>query len=412
MRLLIDNLDGLAAVDYTDQVTAEGRMEIVRKLNAPSTFQCELLSGLKKMPQRQGRVVVTRTTDGTVLFTGYLTVEPERVYAGEETAGSAYRLRVLAESDDWLLDRQGAAAGGDSFGLSGATLLQSLTTRVDPGRFATQTTGQVLATGMARLRPGKTWSTDAAAIASASYACYRVIGGAVQLQAIGAMTHRLTVADCSLQPNRLQLRHGRPLVNDATVSGPMEAGSYVTEIFQGDGTTTAFQLSGIPFRGRTGQSATLVEDSFSGTSLDSKVWTASDPGAHLSLGSAGLRLGGGDGSDGDTTLQSIGDVELAGGLVAEAGGVSLGPGSDGVLLGLYSGSVSRTTCVAGFDVRQANGSTTVGPLVGSVATGTVFTLVAGHSYVLRLRVWSAAMERVRPYVAKIVESRLARMSGV
>ena len=138
-----------------------------------------------------------------------------------------------------------------------------------------------------------------------------------------------------------------------------------------------------------------MEDHFTGAVLDSQVWSASDPGAHLSIGSAGLLLGGGDGSDGDTTLQSIGDVELAGGLVAEAGAVTLNQGSDGVLLGLYSGSVSRATCVAGFDVRQANGSTTVGPLFGGTTAGTAFTLVAGHSYVLRLRVWCAAMERVR-----------------
>ena len=395
MRLLIDNLDGRGAVDYTDQVTAEGRMQIVRKLNHPSVFRCELLSGPKKMPGRLGRVVVTRAADGTVLFTGYLTEEPERVYAGEESTGSAFRLRVLAESDDWLLDRQGVTAGGESFGLSGATLLQSLTKRVDPSRFSNQTTGQVLATGMARLRAGKSWSTNAAAIASASYSCYRVVGGAVLLQAIGAISHRLLTTGGDLQPNRLQIRHGRPLVNDATVSGPMEAGSYVTEIFQGDGTTAAFQLSGTPFRGRTGERTTLAEDHFSGATLDPQVWSASDPGAHLSLGSAGLMLSGGNGSDGNTTLQSLGDVELAGGLVAEAGAVALGQGSDGVLLGMYSGNVSRANCVAGFDVRQAGGTTTIGPLVGGAAVGTPFKLVSGHNYVLRLRVWCAAMERVR-----------------
>ncbi len=246
MRLLIDNLDGLGAVDYTDQVAAEGRMEIVRKLNQPSRFGCELLSGPKKPPQRLARVVALRITDGTVLFTGYLTVEPERVYAGEETTGGAYRARVLAESDDWLLDRQGVIAGGESFGLSGATLLQSLTSRVDPTRFASQTTGQVLATGMARLHPGKSWSANAASIASASYSCYRVLGGAVQLQAIGATSHACDFGSGTMQPNRLRIRHARPLVNDATVSGPMEAGAYVTEVFQGDGSTAVFQLTGTP----------------------------------------------------------------------------------------------------------------------------------------------------------------------
>ncbi len=370
-------------------------MEVVRKLNAPSAFGCELLSGPVPAPRRMGRVVVLRSSDGTVLFTGYVTREPEAVYVGEGTTGGVYRLRVSAESDDWLLDKQGVTAGGDSFGLSGAALLQSLTSRVDATRFATATSGAVLTTGISRLRPGRPWSENAAAVAGASYSCYRVVGGAVELQPMGATTHALQMADESLQPGGLQIRHGRAPVNDVTVSGPMEAGAYVTEVFQGDGTTTSFLLSGAPFRGRYGAKAVLVEDGFPGAAIDGQVWSANDPGAHLSLGAAGLLLGGGNGSDGGTTLAAIGDAELAGGLVLEAGGVVLGAGSDGVLLGLYSGSVSRATCVAGFDVRQANGSTTVGPLIGGAKAGTVLTLASGHSYALRLRVWCAAMERVR-----------------
>ena len=143
----------------------------------------------------------------------------------------------------------------------------------------------------------------------------------------------------------------------------------------------------------------------------------SDPGAHLSLGAAGLLLGGGDGLDGDTTLAAIDDVELAGGLVFEASNVVLTQGSDGVLLGLYSGPVKRADCIAGFDVRQSNGTTTVGPLIGGLAVGTGLTggtllsLVNGHSYVLRVRVYCAAMERQQQSYHVMVDGVVQTFGG-
>ena len=411
MRLLIDNLDGLGAVDYTDQLSPEAPFEIARKLNAPSTCSCQLLSGPVAAPRRLGRVVVSRTRDGLVLFTGYVTTEPETVYAGESSSMSVYRVMVAAESDDWLLDKQGLMTGAASFGLTGAALLTSLTKRVDAQRFTTATTGLMLSTGMARLDSTRLWSENAGAIAGAVYARYRVLAGQVQLQPMGATTHTMTVAKGSLHQNGLELRHARTLVNDVTISGPMEAGAYVTEIFSGDGTTAVFQLSGAPFRGRSGASANLVSDAFPGATVNSQVWALSDPGAHLSPGATGLQMSGGDGLDGETTLAAIDDVELAGGLVLEAANVSLNQGSDGVLLGLYNGPVKRANCVAGFDVRQLNGTTTVGPLVNGAVAGTLLTLVSGHTYVLRLRVYCSAMERQQQSYHVMVDGATGTFGG-
>lgn len=411
MRLLIDNLDGLGAVDYTDQLSPEAPLEIVRRLNAPSTCSCQLLSGPVAAPRRLGRVVVSRTRDGLVLFTGYLTVEPETMYAGESSSGSVYRLMLTAESDDWLLDKQGLTTGAESFGLSGAALLKSLTSRVDAERFATATVGAVLSTGLAKLDAGRSWSENAGAIAGAVYARYRVLAGQVQLQPMGATTYALTATSGSLHQDGLELRHGRALVNDVTVSGPMEAGAYVTEIFSGDGTTSVFQLSGAPFRGRTGAAATLVDDAFTTATFNTQVWALADPGAHLTCGAAGLVLGGGDGVDGNTTLAAIDDLELAGGLVLEASNVVLNQGSDGVLLGLYNGSAKRAACIAGFDVRQANGTTTVGPLVNGAPAGALVTLVSGHTYVLRIRVYCAAMERQQQSYHVMVDGVIQTFGG-
>ncbi len=191
----------------------------------------------------------------------------------------------------------------------------------------------------------------------------------------------------------------------------MEAGGYVTEIFSGDGTTTEFALASAPFRGRTVAREALVYDTFTTTTLNGLIWTVSDPGAHLSLGAAGLVMGGGDGLDGDTMLAAIGDVELAGCLVLEASNVVLNQGSDGVLLGLYSGPVSRTDCIAGFDVRQANGTTTVGPLLNGAKVGTLLTFATGHSYVLRIRVYCEQMQRLRQSYHVMVDGVVQTFGG-
>ena len=129
MRVTVDSYDGRGAVDYSDAIAAEGPIQIERLLNKPAVCTWMLMAEAAP-PTRLGRVVVTKD-NGTVLFTGYMPREPQLVYAGEATAGSVYRLLLKAESDEWLLDRQGLRVGGESFAVSGATLLESLTSRVD-----------------------------------------------------------------------------------------------------------------------------------------------------------------------------------------------------------------------------------------------------------------------------------------
>ena len=184
-------------------------------------------------------------------------------------------------------------------------------------------------------------------------------------------------------------------MNDVTVSGEIEGGTYVTEIFVGDGTTDAFTLSSAPFAGGTAASRSIMSDNFKTGMIDGQRWTGGDPGSHLSIGAGGLVLGGGTGLDGQTTLIAASAVELGGVLVLEAKNVSLAQGSDGVLLGLYSGAVGRPNCVAGFDVRQANGTTTVSAWVNGASAGTTLTLASGHMYTLRLHLHSTETQRVR-----------------
>lgn len=401
MRITIDNLDGLGAVDYTGVVADQGPITVKRRLNAPATCAAELIlagSG-PHTPTRRGRVVV-RAEDGSVFFTGYLAIEPVRVYAGESTSGSVYRVHVDAVGDEWLLDRQGSGTvpGADSAGLQqdAGELLTQLSTRVQNGSqaLAVQAESGLRLSGVVPAESTAPWSVNAGLAASAGYAGYRVLGGDISVQPAGVTVHTLGDGDGSFHPSAFEVSHARELANDVTLSGAEEPAAYVTESFSGDGVTAQFTLSEPVFRGTGGA---LLRDPFEDATFHPARWVLRDPGGYLSVGDLGLTANGGTGSDGQTALTALGGVEMGGTLVAELGGVVLGPGSDGVLAGFYSGSPVLANCLAGFRVRQSvsstGGETVLAAVVNGAEVGSPFT-AEGHSYTLRLRLHCAEMYRV------------------
>jgi hypothetical protein len=205
----------------------------------------------------------------------------------------------------------------------------------------------------------------------------------------------LSDGDGTLQVAALKTTSVKELANDVTVSGEIEPAAYVTETFAGDGTTTMFQLSQDPFRPKkTVNSAQFLTDSFNESTLNTQIWQVGDPGSHLGLSAAGLTMTGGNGFDGQTTLKAIDAVELGGSLVIEAGSLQLSGASAGVICGLYSGVAQSANCFVGYNVRQSGGSTVVVPFVNAAEVGTVFTLLEGHTYTLRIRLNCAESQRV------------------
>jgi hypothetical protein len=396
VKITIDNLDGTGALDYSVALCADGPLKIARSLNAPSVCSGLLDVGdsMLKVPVRRGRVVV-EAANGTVLFTGYIATEPEAVYAGMGLKGSVYRYAFSAISDEWLLDKQAVPLSGAGLAQTGGQLLTTLTNRVDAGLFTTSGVMNGASVGVFEPMQTENWSANAGSVASATYAAYRVLGGAVSLQPAGTVTHTLSDGDGTLQVAALKTASVKELANDVTVSGEIEPTAYITETFAGDGTTTVFQLSQSPFRPKkTANSAQFLTDSFNTSALNTQIWQITDPGAHLGLSSAGLTLTGGNGFDGQTTLTAIDAVELGGTLLIEAGSLQLGGASAGVVCGLYSGAVQSAHCFAGYNVRQSGGSTVVSPFVNGAEVGTVFTLLEGHIYTLRIRLHCVETQRV------------------
>ncbi|HEY4381204.1 MAG TPA: hypothetical protein VGN01_12715 [Acidobacteriaceae bacterium] len=411
MKLTIDNLDGKGAVDYSAALSAEKPLEIERVLNAPSrcTGALELGGGALpvpglQVPVRRARVVVSNDA-GMPLFTGYLATEPVADYVGAGLAGPAYRFAFTAISDEWLLDKQTPTLTGDGFAVAGGALLSTLAERTAAGVLSTAGVVHDKPVGVFASEPAQPWSANAGAIAGASYAGYRALNGALAMQTVGSVTHTLDFdsgAGGSLQVAALSTAKVKELANDVTVTGAIEPGAFVTELFSGDGTTSVFQLSQAPFRVSR---PTLLADSFSQAAFNPQVWKVVDPGSHLSLGGGGLTMSGGTGMDGQTTLTAIDQVEMGGTLVVEAAQVQLAAPSDGVVCGLYQGPVARANCFAGWNVRTSAGAAVVTPFVNGAEAGTSYTLLNGHAYTLRIRLHS-------PEVQRVLQTYYARVDGV
>jgi hypothetical protein len=402
VRITIDNLDGAGARDYSGAVAADGPLKIERTLNAPSrcTGMLDVSAAGLPEPVRRGRVVVT-ADDGTVLFTGYLATEPAKIYAGAATTGPVHRLAFSAVSDEWLLDKQTVSPGGTGLAQPSGELLRTLTDRVDAGLF---TTGQVQdggTVGVFAPAQAASWSANAGGIASAGYASYRVLDGAVSLRTAGSTVHVLNDGDGTLNVSALRTASVRELANDVTLSGDIEPAAYIAETFQGDGTTSVFDLAEAPYRPtrmtHTAASSTASQiflDSFNQGVINPRIWQRSDPGSFLSITSAGLTMAGGNGLDGQTTLAGLDLIEMGGTLVVEAGSVVLNSPSTGIVCGLYDGPVLAANCFAGYNVRQSGGATLLVPFVNGAEVGTPFTVLNGHRYTLRIRLHCPETERV------------------
>ncbi len=413
MKVTIDNLDGLGAIDYSNAIWSAGRLEIERSFNSPSrcTWQLVLTGTTLALPQRRGRVVVTSAA-GLSLFTGYVATAPEKVVAGGWLGNVVYRVAVSALSDDWLLDRQELAGAVDGFSQTAASVLQTLTSRTGAGAVSASGVIPSRNIGVFTPNPTESWSKNAARLASASYAGYRVVDGALSLLSAGATTHSFSDQNGSLSPGLVQAGQVKELANDITVSGEIEPTTYVTELFLGDGSTSVFKLSAEPFHpSRLSGGGVLLNDTFGEAELDADLWDTEDPGGVLSLSGRGLTLNGGEGQDGGTTLTAIAPLEMAGTILFELGGVQLGGACNGVLGGLYSGSVSRASCVAGFDVQQVNGTTVATPMVNGADIGTGLTLLSGHTYTLRMRLHCREAQRVNQIYYTMVEGAVQAFGG-
>jgi hypothetical protein len=380
VNITIDNLDGSGAVDYTGSLSGTAPLTIERKLNQPSSCTLAVAQGSLPVPARGARVVVAADND-VVLFTGYTIAAPARAYAGMGTTGPAYVLQLSCLSDEVVLDARVSEKTIECVATPVADLLTKIT-----GRATTQSlsvSGDATTTRIGGFQPlaGKSWSANVGALANAARACYRVVNDAVLFENVGDQVHTLAESDGSFNRGAFKGERSRIAVNDVTVCGKEEPQAYVTEIFEGDGITTVYQLGEAPLM----EKATLLFDTFMDSTVDPQRWVTVDGGGHISLTKRGLTLGGAQGAGGASSVTAIDAVEMGGVLLIELAGLEVDSLGEGYFAALASGVVNPANLVAGFHVRPSGTSTVVAPIVLGVEAGVTSTLQIGHTYTLRLR---------------------------
>ena len=389
MKISIDNLGGLGPVDYTAALDASIAPCVERKLNQPSAFTCTLLGGSPGFvdPLAGARVVVAKET-GEFLFTGYLTKTPECEYLGWGQSRPVYRYRLLAESDEVLLDQKALPVRAPLVGRSAGSALKQLVENLLPGRFDTSGVADVDVLAAYQVNPQKTFSYHAGQIASSARSCYRVMNGAITLSAAGAATYAIRETDQNFSPGGLKLICRKTTVNDVTVVGREEPQAYVRDYFVGDERTQRFYLSQQPFQ----QSRrALVDEKY--LDLDPTMWKVSDPGLAISVGAQALHVDGGSAQDGQATVSFIERMELGGALELQHGDVIFTGASRGVIGGLYPDGISAAGCLAGFQVMPWGSESIIQGLINGSVSGPVVQTSAGHRYLLTTYVYSQEVYR-------------------
>ena len=376
--------------DYTSALDAARPLTIERKINEPSICQLWLslpANGSLASPSRFQTLAVTGD-DSTAYFTGYIAVSPLPEYAGMGLEGPRYRTAIQAVSDEWLLDQMLMPPSAGVSDLTAGQVLALLIAESGSTALSAQGPSLQVAVGNFAPDPGASWSKSAGQAASMARAAYRALNGAITLASVSTTIHPLNETDGSLNLSSLAFTASvkRALANDITVCGENESVAYVTEYFLGDGVTTEFDLAEDPFFPPTSKS-TIVSELFNEPQINQTVWSASG-GGYITLGPNGLAMNGGNGIDGETTLAWLDPIEMGGTLLLELVGVTLSPGSTGILGGFFNGSQTAAGCTAGMQAtaQSGTGAVTLQPMVMGTAAGTAFAVNSANTYTLRLRI--------------------------
>jgi hypothetical protein len=391
MNLTIDNLQGAGPVDYTAALDGTIAPRVVRKMNAPAQMRCSLVAnGTSFVTPVIGARVVLVKSDGSFLFTGYLTQAPQMEYVGWGEGAAVYRYDLVAESDEVLLDQKALPNRAPYVERTAGSALAQLAQDLLPTEFDTSAVEALDAIASYAVNPQNKFSYHAGEIALAARASYRAMNRALTLASVGAATYALNESDANFSPTGLKLASPNLLVNDATVIGLDEPQAYVRDYFVGNGETLDFYLSQTPFAQAR---PALIDEEYLGPGLDTTTWVVNDPSSAVSVAAQTLVVNGGTGQDGQTTVSFIEQVELGGALELQHGDVSFSGASQGVLGGLYAGAISVAGCLAGFQVTPTTAGLNIQALIQGELTGPVMGTTAGHRYVLTTYLYSMEVYR-------------------
>ncbi len=391
MKLTIDNLQGQGPQDYSGAVDGTKPPKVERKLNQPAELQFSLVANTPGfvVPVMGARVMLGKT-NGSDVFSGYVTSAPQYEYLGWGEPGPVYRYNVVAQSDEILLNQKALPTRSPFVDRSAGDALRQLAQDLLPGRFDTSAVQDLDTLAVYAVNPQKNFSFHAAEIALAARASFRTMNGALILGPVGTASYALDESDSNFSQEGLWLDSPNLLVNELTVIGQDEPQAYVRDYFVGDGESLKFYLSQEPF---AQAKPALIDEEYLGPGLDPTTWVVSNPSSAVSVIAQTLQIAGGTGVDGQTSVNFIEQIELGGALELQHGDVSFTAASQGVLGGLYPDEISAAGCLAGFQVTPSGAGSAIQALIGGVSTGPVLTTTAGHQYFFTTYVYSMEVYR-------------------
>ena len=404
---MIDNLDGQGARDYTPFLDAGKSPQLVRKLNRPSELHFSLVTGDGNfvVPVVKARVTLGRS-NGSDVFAGYLAESPRYQYLGWTAQGPLYRYELVALSDEMVLDEKSPPPPSPFVGRSAGDALRQLSTLGLPGWLEMSGVEEGDVIPFYRVNAAKKWSESAAEIARLARCKYRSANGQLIFGPLGDPKYALEEGSPEFSPGDLDLIATERVVNDLTVIGQLEPGARVKDYFVGDGFTTKFYLSQVPF---TRSSRTILDEEY--VLLDPTHWVVTDPQAAISVSAGKLQVAGGTGVDGQTHLDFIEKIELGGAMVLQHGDVVFNAVSDGVIGGLYAGTVSVPGCLAGFRITPAGAPSRIQALIAGATTGSAIMTQPGHRYVFTTRFFATEVYRMQQVFHSATHSAGAALGG-
>lgn len=391
MKLTIDNLQGQGPQDYTAALDGTRLPKIQRKLNQPAELQFSLVANAPGfvVPVAGARVTLGKT-NGSDVFTGYITGAPQYEYLGWGQEGPVYRYNLEAQSDELLLNQKALPNRCPFVDRSAGDALRQLAQDLLPGQFDTSAVQDVDTLATYAANPQKEFSFHAAEIAVAARASFRALGGALILAPAGASAYALNESDPNFSPEGLWLSSPNQLMNDVMVIGAQEPQAYVRDYFVGNQENSDFYLSQTPF---AQAKPAIIDEEYLGPVLDPTIWMVNDPPSVVSVEGQTLEIAGGTGIDGQTTVSFIEQIELGGALELQHGDVTFAAASQGVLGGLYAGAISATGCLAGFQITPSGSGSTIQALISGIPTGPIMTTTPGHQYFFTTYLYSMEVYR-------------------
>ncbi len=391
MKLTIDNLQGQGPQDYTGALDGTKLPKVERKLNQPAELQFSLVANSPGfvIPVTGARVTLGKT-NGSDVFTGYVTTAPQYEYLGWGEQGPVYRYNVVAQSDEVLLDQKALPNRCPFVARSAGNALRQLAQDLLPGWFDTSMVQDVDTLASYAVSPQKSFSFHAAEIAVASRASFRTMNGALMLAPTGVNSYALNESDANFSPVGLWLNSPNLLANDVTVIGEEEPQAYVRDYFVGNGESLKFYLSQKPF---AQVKPALIDEEYLGPNLDPATWVVSDPASAVSIVAQTLQIAGGTGVDGQTSVRFIEQIELGGALEFQHGDVSFTAASQGVIGGFYARVISAAGCLAGFQIMPSGSGSTIQALINGAVTGPVIATTPGHQYFFTTYLYSMEIYR-------------------